>query len=73
MEDLENAMVKVLMGPEKKSRVISENERKLTAYHEGGHAVVSRFLEFSEPVHQISIIPRGTAGGYTMYKNTEDR
>ena len=73
MEDLENAMVKVLMGPEKKSRVISEKEKKLTAYHEGGHAVVSRFLEYSEPVHQISIIPRGTAGGYTMYKNTEDK
>ena len=73
MQDLENAMVKVIMGPEKKSRVISEKEKKLTAYHEGGHAVVSRFLEFSEPVHQISIIPRGTAGGYTMYKNTEDK
>ena len=73
MEDLENAMVKVIMGPEKKSRVISDNEKKLTAYHEGGHAVVSRYLKFSEPVHQISIIPRGTAGGYTMYKNTEDR
>ena len=73
MEDIENAMVKVLMGPEKKSRVISDKEKRLTAYHEGGHAVVSKFLEFSEPVHQISIIPRGTAGGYTMYKNTEDR
>ncbi|MBR3280535.1 MAG: ATP-dependent zinc metalloprotease FtsH [Clostridia bacterium] len=73
MEDLENAMVKVLMGPEKKSRIISDKEKKLTAYHEGGHAVVSRFLEFSEPVHQISIIPRGMAGGYTMYKNTEDK
>ena len=73
MQDMENAMVKVLMGPEKKSRVISDKEKKLTAYHEGGHAVVSRFLEFSEPVHQISIIPRGTAGGYTMYKNTEDK
>ncbi len=66
MEDIENAMVKVLMGPEKKSRVISDKEKRLTAYHEGGHAVVSKFLEFSEPVHQISIIPRGTAGGYTM-------
>ena len=73
MQDLENAMVKVLMGPEKKSRIISDKEKKLTAYHEGGHAVVSRFLEFSEPVHQISIIPRGMAGGYTMYKNTEDK
>ena len=73
MQDLENAMTKVLMGPEKKSKVISEKDRNLVAYHEGGHAVVSRFLEHSEPVHQISIIPRGMAGGYTMYKNTEDK
>ena len=73
MEELEDAMTKVIMGPEKKSKVISEKDRKLVAYHEGGHAVVSRFLEHSEPVHQISIIPRGTAGGYTMYKNTEDK
>ena len=73
MLDLENAMTKVLMGPEKKSKVISDKDRKLVAYHEGGHAVVSRFLEHSEPVHQISIVPRGTAGGYTMYKNTEDK
>ena len=73
MEEMEDAMTKVIMGPEKKSKVISEKDRKLVAYHEGGHAVVSRFLEHSEPVHQISIIPRGTAGGYTMYKNTEDK
>lgn len=73
MEDMENAMVKVLMGPEKKSKVISEQDKKLVAYHEGGHAVVSRFLEHVEPVHQVSIIPRGMAGGYTMYKNTEDK
>mgnify|MGYP001187506011 FL=1 len=73
MEDLENAMTKVLMGPEKKSKIIPEKDRKLVAYHEGGHAVVSRFLENSEPVHQISIVPRGMAGGYTMYKNTEDK
>ncbi len=73
MQDLENAMVKVLMGPEKKSKVISEKDKKLVAYHEGGHAVVSRFLEHAEPVHQVSIVPRGTAGGYTMYKNTEDK
>ena len=73
MFDLENAMTKVLMGPEKKSKVIPEKDRKLVAYHEGGHAVVSRFLENSEPVHQISIVPRGMAGGYTMYKNTEDK
>ena len=73
MQDLEDAMVKVLMGPEKKSKVISDKDKKLVAYHEGGHAVVSRFLEHAEPVHQVSIIPRGMAGGYTMYKNTEDK
>lgn len=73
MQDLEDAMVKVLMGPEKRSKVISEEDKKLVAYHEGGHAVVSRFLEHAEPVHQVSIIPRGMAGGYTMYKNTEDK
>ena len=73
MQDMEDAMVKVLMGPEKKSKVISEKDKKLVAYHEGGHAVVSRFLEHAEPVHQVSIIPRGMAGGYTMYKNTEDK
>ena len=73
MQDMEEAMVKVLMGPEKKSKVISEKDKKLVAYHEGGHAVVSRFLEHAEPVHQVSIIPRGMAGGYTMYKNTEDK
>lgn len=73
MNDLEDAMVKVLMGPEKKSKVISDKDKKLVAYHEGGHAVVSRFLEHAEPIHQVSIIPRGMAGGYTMYKNTEDK
>ena len=73
MENLEDAMVKVLMGPEKKSKVISEKDKKLVAYHEGSHAVVSRFLAHAEPVHQVSIIPRGMAGGYTMYKNTEDK
>ena len=73
MENLEDAMVKALMGPEKKSKVISEKDKKLVAYHEGGHAVVSRFLAHAEPVHQVSIIPRGMAGGYTMYKNTEDK
>lgn len=73
MEDIEEAMVKVMMGPEKHSRVISERERKLTAYHEAGHAVVSRFLPTHDTVHQISIIPRGLAGGYTMYKPNEDK
>jgi cell division protease FtsH len=73
MEDIEEAMVKVMMGPEKHSRVISEKERKLTAYHEAGHAVVSKFLPTHDTVHQISIIPRGMAGGYTMYKPNEDK
>jgi cell division protease FtsH len=73
MQDLEDAMIKVLMGPEKRSKIISEKDKKLVAYHEGGHAVVSRFLPTQEPVHQVSIIPRGMAGGYTMYKNTEDK
>lgn len=73
MADVEEALVKVMMGPEKRSKVISEKERKLTAYHEGGHAVVSRFLPTHDTVHQISIIPRGMAGGYTMYKPNEDK
>ena len=73
LEDIEEAMVKVMMGPEKKSKVISDKERKLTAYHEAGHAVVSKFLPNFETVHQISIIPRGMAGGYTMYKPNEDK
>lgn len=73
LEDIEEAMVKVMMGPEKKSKVISEKEKKLTAYHEAGHAVVSRFLPTHDTVHQISIIPRGMAGGYTMYKPNEDK
>ena len=66
-------MVKVTMGPEKKSRVISEKEKKLVAFHEAGHAVVSRFLETQDNVHQISIVPRGMAGGYTMYRPSEDK
>ena len=73
MEEIEDAMVKVTMGPEKKTRVRSEKENKLVAYHEAGHAVVSRFLETQDPVHQISIVPRGLAGGYTMYRPTEDK
>lgn len=71
--DVEEAMVKVMLGPEKRSRVISEEEKKLTAYHEAGHAIVSRFLKNHDTVHQISIIPRGSAGGYTMYKPNEDK
>ncbi|MCI8654705.1 MAG: ATP-dependent zinc metalloprotease FtsH, partial [Clostridia bacterium] len=73
MKEIEDAMVKVTMGPEKKTRVRSEKENKLVAYHEAGHAVVSRFLETQDPVHQISIVPRGMAGGYTMYRPTEDK
>lgn len=73
MIDLEEAMIKVMMGPEKRSRVIIEKEKKLTAYHEAGHAIVSRFLKNHDNVHQISIIPRGMAGGYTMYKPNEDK
>jgi len=73
MLEIEDAMVKVTMGPEKKTRVRSEKENRLVAYHEAGHAVVSRFLETQDPVHQISIVPRGMAGGYTMYRPTEDK
>ncbi len=73
MAEVEDAMVKVTMGPEKRTRVRSEKEQKLVAFHEAGHAVVSRFLPTQDPVHQISIIPRGMAGGYTMYRPTEDK
>ena len=73
INDVEEALVKVMMGPEKKSKVISDKERKLTAYHEAGHAVVARFLPTHDDIHEISIIPRGMAGGYTMYKPNEDK
>lgn len=73
MQEIEEAMVKVTMGPEKKSKVISEKEKKLVAFHEAGHAVVSRFLPTQDNVHQISIVPRGMAGGYTMYRPAEDK
>ena len=73
MKEIEDAMVKVTMGPEKKTRVRSEKENKLVSYHEAGHAVVSHYLETQDPVHQISIVPRGMAGGYTMYRPTEDK
>lgn len=73
MLDMEEAITRVIAGPEKKSRVISEKDRKLTAYHEAGHAVVMRSLKYSDPVHEISIIPRGRAGGYTMHLPDEDR
>ena len=73
MDEMEEAITRVIAGPEKKSRVISEHDRKLTAYHEAGHAVVMKLLPNSDPVHQISIIPRGMAGGYTMNLPKEDR
>ena len=66
MDEIEEATTKVMAGPAKKSRVISETERKLTAYHEAGHAIVMKALPNSDPVHQITIIPRGMAGGFTM-------
>ena len=73
MEEIEEAITKVIAGPEKKSRVISEDERKLTAFHEAGHAVVAHVLPKTDPVHQITIIPRGRAGGFTMILPKEDK
>lgn len=73
MDELEEAITRVIAGPEKKSRVISDKDKNLTAYHEAGHAVVMKFLPNSDPVHEISIIPRGMAGGYTMHLPDEDR
>ncbi len=73
MTDLEEAMIKVIVGPAKKSRVISEAERKLTAYHEAGHALTTWVRQPDEPVHQISIIPSGRAGGYTLSFPKEDK
>lgn len=73
MEIINEASIKVVAGPEKKSRVISEEEKKLTAYHEAGHAVTSRLLPNADPVHMVTIIPRGMAGGFTAYLPEEDR
>lgn len=73
MAEVEEAATKVMAGPAKKSRVISEEERKLTAYHEAGHAIVMRSLPGSDPVHQITIIPRGNAGGFTMWLPEKDK
>ena len=73
MEEIEEAITKVIAGPEKKRRVVSPKERKLTAYHEAGHAVVARCIPDSDPVHQVTIIPRGRAGGFTMTLPKEDR
>ena len=71
--DIEAANKKITVGLEKHNRVISEKDKKLTAYHEAGHAIVSKFLETQDNVKEISIIPRGLAGGYTMYKTNEDK
>ena len=73
MEEIEEAITKVIAGPEKKSRVISDEERKLTAFHEAGHAVVAHCLPKSDPVHQVTIVPRGMAGGFTMILPKEDK
>jgi len=73
MSELEEAVLKVMAGPEKKSRVVTEKERKLTAFHEAGHAVAARYLKNVDPVHQITIIPRGGAGGMTVYRPQEDK
>ncbi len=73
MDDLEEAITRVIAGPKKKSRVMSEKEKKLTAYHEAGHAVVMRSIPGSDPVHQVTIMPRGSAGGFTMSLPEEDR
>lgn len=73
MRELDEAITRVIAGTEKKSRVVSDHERRLTAYHEAGHAIIGRVLPNMDPVHQISIIPRGMAGGYTMHMPTEDR
>ena len=73
MVDIERATIKVIAGPEKKSRVVTEKDRKLTAFHEAGHAVVSHFLDNVDPVHLITIIPHGQAGGMTVYRPQEDK
>ena len=71
-KDIEDANIKVMMGAEKKSRKVTENDRRLTAYHEAGHAIVSKLVDKDEKIHQVSIIPRGRAGGYTMYTPKDD-
>ena len=73
MDEIEEAITKVIAGPEKKSRVISERERRLTAFHEAGHALVASLLPNTDPVHQVTIVPRGMAGGFTMILPKEDK
>ena len=72
-DDIENAVKKVTVGIEKHSRIVSDKDKKLTAFHEAGHAIVSRYLETQKDIKEVSIIPRGVAGGYTMYKTNEDK
>ena len=73
MQEIEEATIKVVAGPEKKSKKVSDKDKRLTSYHEAGHAVVTYFCETQDPVHEISIVPRGYAGGYTMSLPVEDR
>ena len=73
INDIEDAKMKVIIGVEKKTRVVTEKDRKMTAYHEAGHAIVTKFLETQDPVHEISIIPRGRAGGYTLSLPGDDK
>ena len=73
MPEMEEAAERVIMGPERKSRVISDKEKRLTAYHEGGHTIVGMLLEHTDPVHKVTIIPRGRAGGYTLSLPKEDK
>ncbi len=73
MEELEEAIDRVIAGPERRSRVISESEKELTAYHEGGHALVGHVLPHLDPIHKVTIIPRGRAGGYTLALPIEDK
>ncbi|WRS28904.1 ATP-dependent zinc metalloprotease FtsH [Oscillospiraceae bacterium MB08-C2-2] len=73
MKEVQESMIKVVAGPEKRSHVVTEKDKRLTAYHEAGHAVVTYYCKTQDPVHQVSIIPRGMAGGYTMSLPSEDR
>ena len=73
MTELEESIERVMVGPERKSKVISEKDKRLTAYHEGGHALAGLLLKNADPVHKVTIIPRGRAGGYTLSLPKEDR
>ena len=72
MEDITEGINKVIMGPQKKSRLVTENDKKLTAYHESGHAIIAKFMDCGDTVHEVSIIPRGMAGGYTNIRPSDD-